>query len=400
MPPLELGGGPVAYEVPRHRWVLIAAIAVVAVLLLGGAAFAYWRWGTGPIPGLSGRGHGARSTASSSTTSPAGEATESAEASGSGEATSSEGATKAPVPVPAGEIAAPPREPFVAYRADGAVWVAGEDGTSRRRVADSASGSYALSPDGSRLAVIDGVAKRLTIVDVASGHSYDAGPAEDLQPDWSPDSTFLVFTSFRDGRRSVVRVARDGSVPKVLAAGAAGQVSPDGKSVYLIQASSAGEGGPLVKTGSKRGGSAATIMDQTVYDFTLSPGGVAYVTGVSRRSLWRCELDGSLPVKLLDAPQDQGAYTYARPRISPDGTLLVVDRAGDDGFARMSVLPFSGGSARDLSPRRDDYPVQWTVDGKRILFVTGNADSGEPTDLMSVTPDGSKRDVVVAGAGL
>ncbi len=405
-PPVGFGA-PVAYEVPRHRWVLIAvAVALVCVLLAGGA-YAVWRWGAGPAAETPGTGAGAPGSVASSTT-----ASSSPSASSSAGTTSSSGSTSlAAGSGPSGSSGGgsavitpgvPARAPYVAYRAEGGIWVAAEDGSGRKRVADSPAGSFALSPDGKRVAVVDQSARRMAVINVSTGVSADAGPAEDLPPAWSPDSSFVVFTAQHGGKRMVMRAGRDGGGALALTAGATPKVSPDGTSVYFIQATSPGEAGPLAKTDAKRPGKPVkAIVDAPVYDFTVAPAGVVYVTGASRRSLWRTGLDGTAPAKLMSPPTDAGAYTFARPLVSPDGALVVVDRAGDDGFARMSVLPLAGGSAVDLSPRRDDYPLQWSIDGTRILFITGNAMGDQAvTDLMSVKPDGSGRVVVVPGAGL
>ena len=66
----------------------------------------------------------------------------------------------------------------------------------------------------------------------------------------------------------------------------------------------------------------------------------------------------------------------------------------------MWVVPTAGGTAFSLSTRRDNYPLQWTVSGKDILFIEGNAFQGENTSLYHVSPTGTRRLQLVAGAGL
>ena len=66
----------------------------------------------------------------------------------------------------------------------------------------------------------------------------------------------------------------------------------------------------------------------------------------------------------------------------------------------MFAMQPSGGRPVKLSILRDDYILGWTSDGTEILFIEGNQLQGEPTRLMAVRPDGSKRRVVIDGAGL
>ncbi|PKQ29015.1 MAG: hypothetical protein CVT60_07505, partial [Actinobacteria bacterium HGW-Actinobacteria-10] len=69
------------------------------------------------------------------------------------------------------------RAPFIAYRLEGALYVAREDGTRARKVASNANGVFALSPDGMTLAHIDDARARLILTDIAKGTSKEAGQA-------------------------------------------------------------------------------------------------------------------------------------------------------------------------------------------------------------------------------
>jgi Tol biopolymer transport system component len=90
----------------------------------------------------------------------------------------------------------------------------------------------------------------------------------------------------------------------------------------------------------------------------------------------------------------------ARLCASPDGAYLAYAESGDDGYSRAFVYDVAKRTSVALSVRRDTYPVCWTHDGSRVLFVEGNAFQGEATALMSARPDGMGRAVLVAGAGL
>ena len=52
----------------------------------------------------------------------------------------------------------------------------------------------------------------------------------------------------------------------------------------------------------------------------------------------------------------------------------------------MWLVPITGGSPVSLSSRRDDYPLKWSVSGKDILFIEGNAFQGESTALFHMSP--------------
>ena len=76
---------------------------------------------------------------------------------------------------------------------------------------------------------------------------------------------------------------------------------------------------------------------------------------------------------------------------------LLYAAESDDGYSRMWLVPTAGGTPFALSSRRDNYPLQWSVSGKEILFIEGNAFQGESTALYHVSPTGSRRLLLVSG---
>ena len=83
---------------------------------------------------------------------------------------------------------------------------------------------------------------------------------------------------------------------------------------------------------------------------------------------------------------------------SPDGKTLAVQASGDDGYARVYLVPLAGGERVDLTRRRDAEMHGWAAAGNRVFLIEGNALQGQSTALVSVARDGSKRQPVVTGA--
>lgn len=395
-------GGPRTYEVPERHWPIVAGITAGVVALVGALAFGVWWFALRPdVDGGAAAPVPAASTGTPAASASASETT----AAASKSATAATAATAPPAAATGVAVAAtkmPARAPLIAYRAEGGVWVCDDGGGDRRRVLSSADGEFALSPDGSRLAVADTATKHLLVADVASAKVTDVGPADDLVPGWAPDGSFVVWTAERGGDQYVMRAGRDGSTAFALTKGKSPQVSLDGRRVLFLAARPGADGGPLQSTSSDLPDKAVvTLVGTDVYAFAEAPGALLCVSGKGKRSIVRAEPNGAGARTLVGPPADVGAYTYASLYVSPDGRSLAYARAGDDGFSRMSVVPVDGSAKpRDLSPRHDDYPRCWTSDGTRIAFISGNAMTGRATDLASIRPDGTNRLVLVTGAGL
>jgi len=300
---------------------------------------------------------------------------------------------------PAGAVAPP--EPFVAYRLEDALWVSREDGTAARRLADSARGSFALSPDAKTLAYIDGAAKRLHLVDVASGDDSDVGPAENIPPCWSPDSSALAYTGLA-GAAPEVRVVGPKSDPRAtIGAGHTPRISRDGKRIAFIAHSAPGEAGTVVVAdidGTDAGG-----VGIKTNEVVWGGDGLIYATGrgdPDTLRLMTAAPDGSASRELVRPPRRGRPVIYASISVSPDGQKVAYAAQGDDGFSRAYVLTLPDDDPVELSVRRDTYPLCWSTDSTRVFFIEGNAFQGEATSLLSAVTDGTGRTEVVAGAGL
>ena len=187
----------------------------------------------------------------------------------------------------------------------------------------------AISPDGNKLAVVDqgevfatgtksgGEAQRLTRTDAAES-----------DPQWSPDSTKVVYRSERDGGSSLYLYDFATQSEHALTHGArhrCGQIwSPDGKSIAFIR---------------------------------------------NRKELHVITLDGSNDRVLAHGELDNNTIAW-----SPDSHWVVYVPTGPDGFSNLFAVPAAGGAeARPLTFLANGETasrIAWSPDGKYILFDT------------------------------
>jgi len=187
----------------------------------------------------------------------------------------------------------------------------------------------AISPDGNKLAVVDqgdvfatgtrtgGEAQRLTRTDSAES-----------DPQWSPDSTKVVYRSERDGGSSLYLYDFTTQSERALTHGAdidAGQTwSPDDKSVAFIR---------------------------------------------NRKELHVLTLDGLKDHVIAHGELDNNTIAW-----SPDSHWVVYVPSGPDGFSNLFAVPAAGGGeARPLTFLANGETatrIAWSPDGKYILFDT------------------------------
>jgi Tol biopolymer transport system component len=292
----------------------------------------------------------------------------------------------------------------VAYRSGGSFWVATEKGTSAKKLIPApSSASFAISPDGKWLAVADGDNGVLHIVNTSTGANMKvAGAADTVKPSWAPDSSFVVYCGTDTDKRSVKQVKTDGSKPIVLAAGTAPRVAPDGKTVYYVQMPGADEFGPvaLVNAG-QANGKTTVVVKSNAQEVAVVQDGIVYAAADGSKALYRAKLDGSSPSVLVAVPKKDGADSFSNIFVTRDGKRVAYDVSGAQGFARLGVVAFAGGSAKDLSNGKDSYTLGWLADGSAVTYTTGNisADPNAKSDLRVVSADGSNDRVLVAGGG-
>jgi len=371
----------------KQRIALIAAGSVAAVLVVAGIGWAVLRPHNATVT--------PRTFTPAEETTASGPATSSAVAS----ALAGEGASGTAGSGTGGGSSAGMRSAKIVFRLGNSLYVANEDGSGAvaLKVAES---EYALSPDGTSLAVIRG--GKLNILTVASGQVTVGSDAEQVAPVWMPDSSAVLYVrAGADGVPAVWRVARDGSGGKLVGPGQGVAVSPNGTAFALLPSEAAGDAPQVTvipasgaaKKISVSGGEpvAAAVGANRVFISTLSPEG--------RTAIWTSGLDGSARRELVGAAAaNDKATTYGRLLLSPDGQSLAYTTDGDDGYSRIWVVPVSGGSPRQVTARRDGYPLGWTADGSAIVFFEGNSFQGESSALWRSDPDGMHRQMIVSGA--
>ena len=240
--------------------------------------------------------------------------------------------------------------------------------------------SPTISPDGTRVAVVVTAEGQSdiwvydTIRDVPTRLTFD--DARDRDPVWAPDGESIVFSSDRDGVRSIYRKASDGS-------GAAerlteskrrqhpASISPDGRVVAFMEVATRGPDLWLLP----EDGEAVPFLETPAVDLRpmFSPDGrwiayssnisgnyEAYVRPVSGQGKWQISSGGgNSPVWSSDGKQlffwnDEGAVAFVR--VETDGERFRASRV-ETLFEGQSTLP---GSSFDVSP-----------DGERFVMLQG-----------------------------
>lgn len=381
----------------RHRAIVIGALSAGVIVLAVGIGIGIAVVGSS----LSAGGSDATPTVtvgSIPTSTPAEESTIPMPAETTGTASTPASAT----------VGLPGRAPYVAYRKDGAVWVATESGGEAKRVFAAAQGPFALSPDGRTLAAVDAAAAALALIDVETGRTAIVGTAIAVdRPAWSPDSAFVVYTAQQPTAHEteVWRVARDGSGRSKVGLGFGARVSSDGRIVAVSSMRTAKgtpaevfEGATSRLIGKDISANAVAPLPGAI---VVADAGGLIVQGAARQpSIEIMGRDGTGMRELVKRTAAGQGVFFGDLWASPDGSWVAYTETGDDGYSRLFAIRPSGGGPVSLSVRRDDYIVGWSADGSEVLFVEGNALQGEATRLMAVHPDGTGRRTVVDGAGL
>jgi len=281
---------------------------------------------------------------------------------------------------------------LIAYRRDGALCVAGEDGSGERQVIPSAGGVFSFSPDGSTIAMVDedGV---LWLHAVAGGQPVRIGAAEPEPPSWAPDSSWLVYTA--PGPR-VTRVARTGTSAQALMPGRMPAIAADGTSVVAVSPATQ-EPAVLVWRGADVARHAVSVPVTAV----ASDGRCVFLgtapadsSGATLRSI---TMEGEDERVLVRGPRDASLVSLS---VSPDATWLAYARHGDDGRSELHVLSLDDLESAQVSGRRDSYPLQWGATPGSLYLIEGNRLQGETSSLVSVTLPGGTRRLIVPDASL
>jgi len=386
----------------RNRTMLIAGVLALIVVLIGaGVAFAVLAHRpTSVRPPMTPAEETSESPQPSTLASASLDATSSAVATSTLTTTTTSTATTSTT----GQVV---RSGRIAYRLGSQIWVSSEDGTGAKAVYTSASGEYALSPDGKTL-VVAPTASTCVLVDTTSLTQLPvSGPIE--LPVWSPDSSWLAYTArTTTGGYEVRRINRDGSGDaRVLSGAARPQIAPDGQriavnqsidptSTDILRVFDNGYNGSKVVRAVPNGKGAQT--------FAWAAGGILYfakdrigtaagLIGVTDKGITKSSVISTLPI--TDPPVSPGDL-YP----SPDGSKVLFSMTGDDGFSQLYIADASAKKVTPLTSLYSEYPKGWLLDGTGVLFIRGNAIQNETTGLWRMHPNDTGRTLLVKDAGL
>jgi Tol biopolymer transport system component len=196
---------------------------------------------------------------------------------------------------------------------------------------------------------------------------------------WTADGREIVFSSNRAGSFSLWRISASGGQPEPLAGVGEGALDPtipaQGKRLAYTQDNPETNIWRMELPKPPGQARAPTkFISSTRLDLLpeYSPDGQSIVF-TSRRSgsteIWRCDSDGSHPIRLTFFGGPEGGA----PRWSPDGRQIAFD-SRPEGHTDVYVVSVEGGPLRRLTTQSsDDWVPSWSRDGRWIYFTSNRS---------------------------
>ena len=214
-------------------------------------------------------------------------------------------------------------------------------------------------------------------------------PADDRQPDWSPEGTKIAFVSSRDGAGSQIHIMdADGKSVIRLTDVPGGKRdpdwSPDGQQIAF---SVDGRGENYIAVIDADGNNRERLQDKAM-GTSWSPDGklIAFVSwrawGIDKVSdIYVISADGQELKRVTHDMASQQA-----PSFSPDGGQIAY-HASDKGFGQIDVIDSDGTNRKRLTHNqvRHSHPA-WSPDGQTITYEIWEGDLLSTIHLM--TSDG------------
>ena len=273
----------------------------------------------------------------------------------------------------------------ICYAQGNRLFVAAADGLGSKMIAElpGVPSWPRWSPDGTRL--------RVTVQDASGGTSLWEVSLRESQPrpllpgwndhpseccgSWSPDGSYFVFQSVRDGRTRLWALrerhwlaGNSSPAPLRLTEGPLDvwglAFSTDGRKIFAVVQQRRGE---LVR------------YDQASHEFLLYLNGISAdqvefsrdtrwvaFTAYPEQTIWRSRPDGSERLQLTFAPM---AAIFAR--WSPDGQHIAFLGSLPGKQVKIYVVPSSGGNPEPLMPNDDSLEIDpnWSPDGESVMFA-------------------------------
>ncbi len=217
-----------------------------------------------------------------------------------------------------------------------------------------------------------------------------------LNPDFSPDGSEIIFTSYKHGNPDLYRRSLSNTAEVVLSSrkglNITGSWSPDGNKIALALSK---DGDAEIYTLDRDGSHPVRLTINPALDLypAWSPNGnqIAFVSDrLGKPQIFIMNTDGSDVRRLTTS----GSYNV-NPRWSPKGDKIAYSRMTDGGFNIFTVA-VDGSSDTQLTFDGNNENPSWSADGRFICFSSKRS-SGSGVYVMRT--DGSGQTKVSQGKG-
>ena len=272
----------------------------------------------------------------------------------------------------------------IAYVNGQSIYVAGADGSDAKKVATftASLSNLRFSPDGRRLrfTIFDATHNTAALwevgLDGSNPHQLLPGwhnPPAECCGRWTADGRYYVFQAKSSAGNDLWTLPEKKPWPWSkpvepirLTTGPLSYSrplpSPDGKKIFAVGALARGE---LVRFDSKSHEFVPVNSGSPVGEvsFARDPQWVAWVL-YPDGTLWRSHPDGSDRIQLTFAPK-----MASLPRWSPDSKTIAYVASEPGKPWKIFLVPSQGGPARELLPEmRNEMDVDWSADGRQLVF--------------------------------
>ena len=255
----------------------------------------------------------------------------------------------------------------------------------------------AFSPDGKSLAFVrDTLDVREIYVLPLSGGSpvqltFDHADIQGIT--WTPDGDKLVFSSSRQGSKSLWSISARGGTPQRLPiAGAGWAVRPAlSRKGNRVAYTSVNYSSSLWRASLASDHKVIRPLEKFISSTGLeegpqfSPDGKHIVfqsTRTGYHEIWRADADGSNPIQLTHFAKN----LTGTPRWSPDYRWITFD-SRPEGHSHVFVINAEGGQPRQLTKGESENGVaSWSTDGKWIYFASNRSGTWQ---VWKMTPEGN-----------